>query len=91
MGLRFEAAFTLEPFEIFIFLVSIAIIISACPPVCPLLHSTRAHSIPYLAIQYHTRHGAAPLHTGTIMRALAAGATRLQCRYYNAYYHRAIL
>ena len=43
--------------------------ISACPPACPLLYTIRAHSIPYLAIQYHTRHGAAPpayqcYHTG---------------------------
>ena len=51
--------------------------ISACPPACPLLYTIRAHSIPYLAIQYHTRHGAAPLHTSTSIRAPAAGATRL--------------
>ena len=34
--------------------------VSACPPACPLLCTTRAHSMPYLAIQYHARRGAAP-------------------------------
>ena len=43
--------------------------ISAYPPACPLLYTIRAHSIPYLAIQYHARRGAAPpayqyYHTG---------------------------
>jgi hypothetical protein len=31
-------------------------------------------------MQHHARHGTAPLHASTSMRASAAGAARLQCR-----------
>ena len=66
-------------------------ILAHAPLACPLLYTIRAHSMPYLDIQYHTRHGAAPpayqyYHTGPCSWRYA-----LAYRYHNTYYYRAIL
>jgi len=69
--------------------------ISACPPVCPLLYAMRAHSMPYLAMQYHTRHGAAPpcipvLPCGPLQLALRACITGTILRTIIGQYYKAL-